>query len=615
MRSNLAWKVLFCFCLLIGSATAYAGPPQASGEAVYRQRCASCHDSANPRIPGRDVLQKMSSARILRSLDFGIMISVAYPMRRDEREAVAAFLGTPGGDAGPPSSAFCADRTVRVSTNARAQWNGWSPMSANTRFQSREAAGLSPNQVPGLKLKWAFGFDGDVNAFAQPTILGDNLFVGSAGGAVYALSAATGCIKWVFQADGPVRSAILAVPQGSNHVLLFGDQTGWFYSIAAETGRSIWKKKVEEHEASRLTGAPVAHDGIVYVPVASWEESRALNQNYACCTFRGSVAALRVRDGSQVWKTYLIPERAKLTGKTSVGAERWGPSGAAIWSSPTLDVKRGRLYVTTGDNYSSPATAMSDAIVALQLSDGRVMWSTQTTRGDAYNSSCGQRGPSCPEENGPDYDYGSSAIMVRLAGGRDLLIAGQKSGAVYGLDPDRRGQIVWETRVGKGGINGGVQWGMASDGQNVYAATSDVVRVRRTPDPSDPIAVDLDPREGGGVTALRPSDGAKVWYAPPVPCGERRGCSPAHSAAVTAIPGVVFAGSIDGHLRAFGVEDGRVVWDFNTVREYETVNGVKGRGGSMDGPGPVVAGGMLFVNSGYVRNGGTPGNVLLAFGP
>jgi polyvinyl alcohol dehydrogenase (cytochrome) len=202
--------------------------------------------------------------------------------------------------------------------------------------------------------------------------------------------------------------------------------------------------------------------------------------------------------------------------------------------------------------------------------------------------------------------------MVTLSSGRELIVAGQKSGVVYALDPERRGEIVWQARVGKGGINGGVQWGMASDGQNVYAAVSDLMRTRRTPQPSDPIAVDLDPRMGGGLTALNPGSGEKVWYAAPTPC-ERLRCSPAQSAAVTAIPGVIFSGSVDGRLRAFGAEDGRVVWDFDTVREYETVNGVKARGGSLDGPGVVVAGGMIFVNSGYARNGGIPGNVLLAF--
>ena len=608
-------RVWICLLAAAASSVSAFAAPQVSGEAIYRQRCASCHELVDGRIPPRSALQQMTAARILRTLDFGIMISVAYPLRRDEREAVAAYLGRPGGDAGPPAQAYCTDRTVKIANQPNMGWNGWSPTAANTRFQSRDAAGLPPDQVLQLKLKWAFAFEGDVNAFAQPTILGQHLFVGSAGGLVHAIRIETGCIEWVFQANGPVRSAILAVPSGQQHALLFGDQTGWFYSVDAETGRLLWKKKVEEHEAARLTGAPAVYRDTVFVPVASWEETRALNPDYPCCTFRGSVVALRIKDGSQVWKAYMIPEKPKQTGRTRIGTAQWGPSGAGVWGAPTVDAKRGRIYVTTGDNYSSPANNTSDAIIALDLANGRIVWSKQTLPGDAFNSSCGNQGPSCPQENGPDYDFGSSALMLRLFDGRDLLVAGQKSGVVYGLDPDRKGEIVWQTRVGKGGINGGVQWGMASDGQNVYAAVSDMIRTRRTPDPSDPIAIDLEPGQGGGLTALNPSNGEKVWYAPPAACGGRRGCSPAQSAAVTVIPGVVFSGSVDGHLRAFGAEDGRVVWDFDTAREYDAVNGVKGHGGSVDGPGVVVAGGMVFVNSGYARNGGMPGNILLAFAP
>ena len=178
-----------------------------------------------------------------------------------------------------------------------------------------------------------------------------------------------------------------------------------------------------------------------------------------------------------------------------------------------------------------------------------------------------------------------------------MLLAGQKSGVVYALDPDKKGEILWQVRVGKGGINGGVQWGMASDGQKVYAATSDLARGAASKDPLDPRPAPLDSKQGGGLTALRIGTGEKVWHAPPVPCGSRPNCSPAQAAAVTAIPGVIFSGSLDGHLRAYSAEEGKILWDFDTVREYETVNGVHASGGALNGPGAVVVGGMLFVNS------------------
>jgi polyvinyl alcohol dehydrogenase (cytochrome) len=408
-----------------------------------------------------------------------------------------------------------------------------------------------------------------------------------------------------------VRTAISVAPLGKRHAVIFGDQTGAVYAVEAESGELLWKKKVEEHEAALLTGAPTFFDGAVYVPVASWEETRSLNPEYPCCTFRGSVVALRLRDGFQIWKTYTITETPRQLGKTSVGTPRWGPSGAGVWGAPTVDPARKLLYVATGDNYSPPATAGSDSVMALDLATGRVAWSRQVTANDAFNSACvtGVNGPNCPEGSGPDFDFGSSVILAKTPSRRDLLLAGQKSGMVYALDPDRKGELVWQTRVGKGGVIGGVQWGMASDGQNLYAATSDAIFVQKNGVRS------LDPAAGGGLTALRLADGAKSWYVPPVACTSAPGCSPAQSAAVTAIPGVVFSGSMDGHLRAYSSEDGKVLWDFNTVREFSAVNGVKATGGALDGPGPVIVNGMVFVNSGYARFGGAPGNVLLAFEP
>ena len=448
-----------------------------------------------------------------------------------------------------------------------------------------------------------------MSARSAPTVLGKTLFVGSAGGAVQALSTDSGCVRWVYQADGPVRSAIVAVPDGKKYVLVFTDLTGWVYGLEAESGRMLWKKKPEPHDTTRLTGSAAVHDGVVFIPAASMEEPRSSNPEYPCCTFRGSVTALRAKDGVQVWKTYTVPEKARELDKGSGTVGSWGPSGAGVWGSPTVDLKRGLLYIATGDNYSTPATDMSDSVLALELKTGRIVWSKQVTPGDIFAGACAGRG--CP---GPDYDFGSSVLMEKLPAGRDILLAGQKSGVVYALDPDQKGAILWQTRVGKGGTNGGVQWGMASDGRQVYAAVSDLVRKAPPGTVSRP-GLPPDPSKGGGLTALRISNGEKVWYAAPQPCGTRPKCSPAQPAAVTAIPGVVFSGSDDGHLRAYAAEDGRVLWDFDTVRDYETVNGVPGKGGSLDGAGPVLAGGMLFVNSGYARNGAIAGNVLLAFAP
>jgi polyvinyl alcohol dehydrogenase (cytochrome) len=592
---------------LLTSIAALPCTAAVSGEAVYQKRCASCHDGGNETAPPRDTLKQLSVSRILRTLDFGVMINVAYVLNREEREAVAKYLGVDRPDLPIPPQAYCSDRGVNIGESPNPLWNGWGPDLSNTRYTT--AGGITLNQVGKLKLKWAYAFEGDVSAFGAPTVLGGTLFVGSAGGAVQALSTDSGCLRWVYQASGPVRSAMVAVPNGKTHVLVFTDLTGWAYGVEAETGRLLWKKKPEPHESTRLTGSAAVHDGVVFIPAASWEETRSGNPDYPCCTFRGSVTALRAKDGTEVWKTYTVREKPRKIEKSPGSVGTFGPSGAGVWGSPTLDAKRGLLYIATGDNFSTPATDMSDSVLALEVKTGRIVWSKQVTPGDIFGGAC--TGGSCP---GPDYDFGSSVLIEHLANGREILLAGQKSGVVYALDPDHKGAILWQTRVGKGGTNGGVQWGMASDGQKVYAAVSDMVR-KAPPGTIIQVGLPPDPTQGGGLTALRISDGSKVWYAAPQPCGSRPKCSPAQPAALTAIPGVVFSGSDDGHLRAYATEDGRVLWDFDTAHDYQTANGVRGKGGSLDGAGPVIAGGMLFVNSGYARNGGIAGNVLLAFAP
>jgi polyvinyl alcohol dehydrogenase (cytochrome) len=618
-RSDICFLLTLACMSFLGNLAivAAAQPPAPAGDATYARYCAACHEQVSPRIPTRDALTKMSPARILRTLDFGQMMTVAYAMRRDEREAVAQFLGKGKDESALPASAFCkADQPVMAGSSQQS-WSGWGPSQSNTRFQTAARAGLKVSDLGRLQLKWAFGFSGDVTAFAAPTVQDGSLFVGSAGGMVQALDAKTGCVHWQYQANGPVRAAMTVATNGARNTLVFSDQNGGVYALDARTGKEVWKKKVEAHEATRLTGSFALQDGIAFVPAASWEETRSIDPAYPCCTFRGSVTAVRVNDGTVLWKTYLV-DQPKKTGTMPGGTDTFGPSGAGVWSAPTVDTARGLLYVATGDNYSHPATATSDAIVALSLKDGHIVWSQQTTAGDVFNSSC-SRVAKCPFKNGPDVDFGSSAMLVHTPSGRDILIAGQKSGVVYAFDPDNNGKILWQTRVGKGGANGGIQWGMASDGIKAYAPVAGAVRARGAAPPTagfSPLGnAAFDQTQGGGLTALNVMDGTKVWSVERIPCKPpRAGCNPAQSAALTAIEGAVFSGSMDGHLRAFSTDDGKLLWDFDTAKSYITVNGVPGTGGSLDGTGPVIVGGMLFVNSGYPRFGGMPGNVLLAFG-
>ena len=394
-----------------------------------------------------------------------------------------------------------------------------------------------------LRLKWAFGFAGALSANAQPSVVGGRVFVGGGDRKVHALDARTGCIRWAFETDAVVRTAVSVGPRRGGHgfAVYFGDVAAHAYALDAATGALLWKVKVESHPAARITGAPALHDGVLYVPVSSIEEVFATRPNYACCSFAGSVVALDAETGAQIWKAYTIADEPRPVWQNDDGKHLLGPAGAAIWSAPTLDPARGALYVATGNAYSRPAADTSDAVIALDMKTGRRLWHRQATPEDAYNVGCFTGSLNCPlsatGEHGPDHDFGQSPILTTLADGtaegRRLLVIAQKSGVVHALDPDRDGQIVWQTRVGKGSPLGGSQWGSAVDQDKVYVAISDV-RFRGG-------VRQLDPGAGGGLFGIDLATGRVAWSVPPAPCGARPRCSPALSAAVTAIPGVVFS--------------------------------------------------------------------------
>ena len=486
-------------------------------------------------------------------------------------------------------------------------WNGWSPAPDNSHFQSTEQAGLTAADVPRLKLKWAFGFPDAAASWGQATIAAGRVFIGSQNGTVYSLDARSGCVAWTFVAHSGVRSSITA----TRTLVYFGDQAGYVYAVDARTGRLEWSRRVDDHPLLRLTGSPVLYAGRLYVPTSSYEEG-GKPPGYACCSFRGSLVALDAANGEVAWRAYTIPEPARLLRVQPDGTELRGPAGGAIWSAPTIDVKRKAVYVATGNTYSGAPQKTTDAIVAMDLATGATRWVRQMNPGERDVFGCVPGDVNCGEKPGPDFDFGASPVLVTVAPqkgvprsngsgrrGRDLIVAGQKSGIVYALDPDRQGAIVWRYRAGGGSGLGGVQWGVAADEAHAYA----------------PIA-DLYADEPGGLHAIDLLTGKRAWLAPPPPpvCGRpSRACSGALFSAVTVIPGVVFSPSNDGAVRAHSTRDGTVLWSFDTNREFRTTNGVEAKGGSMSGPAPTIAAGTLYVASGYGMFGLRPGNVLLAF--
>jgi polyvinyl alcohol dehydrogenase (cytochrome) len=518
-----------------------------------------------------------------------------------ERRAVAEFVTgkTIEGDVSGAQTGRCTTPGPLQDFAKSPQWTGWSPSTTNARFQPAEQAGLTPADLRRLKLKWAFGFPDASVAWSPPTVAAGRLFVGSQNGTVYSLDAKTGCIRWTFSAAGGVRTALsVAAAGGSRLVVYFGDTAANAYALDADTGRRLWMRRVDEHPSARITGSPTFFEGRLYVPVASYEEGQGADPQYPCCTFRGSVAALDAESGQVEWKTYMIADPPQRRGTSGSGTPLWGPAGAGIWSAPTVDATRRALYVATGNAYSIPVSPASDAVVALDLATGAIRWTRQVTANDVYISNCRAGNPNCPDALGPDHDFGSPPALARVES-RDVIVVAQKSGMAFAMDPEKKGEVLWQYRAGQGGVLGGIEWGAAIDDERAYFAVSDITTA-----------------QPGGLHAVSLVTGTRTWFTPPPSpaCGSARGCNGAQSAAVTAIGGAVFSGSNDGSLRAYSTSTGEILWEFDSNRDFTTVNAVPAKGASMIGPGAVVAGGMVYVNSGYGAFGGRPGNVLLAFG-
>jgi polyvinyl alcohol dehydrogenase (cytochrome) len=592
------WSILPPVLIAALSLSGQGVSKRTDGAAIFEQKCAVCHRNVQQtRAPSRELMGELSREYILRSLETGLMSSVGRQLAKKERIAVADFLSTVESAPQKSRGGYCTGQPAPVS-NAPG-WGSWGLDLENRRSVPQALAGLDRADVPKLRLKWAFAFPGAYATYGQPTVFGGKLYVGSEVGTVYSLDARTGCIYWTFNAPFTVKTAV--VPGFGGTIVFFGDVGGNIYSVNSSNGKVVWKTHVDSHPAARITGSPVFYNGRLYVPVSSGEEGSAIDPKYPCCSFRGSLVALDGKTGKEIWKSYTLPDAAHPTGqRNTAGTPLWGPSGAAVWSAPTIDVKKRTVYVATGNSYSDPPSPYTDAVIAFRMKDGKMLWHRQLTPDDRWNIACVAPGRvNCPANPGHDFDFGSPPMLQKLPGGRRALIIGQKSGVVYALDPDHGGKVIWDSRIGKGGPLGGIQWGGAAEGKYVYFPLSDW-------DPNDPKA-------GGGLFTLQAATGDRVWYAaPPKPaCENQLGCSAAQSAPPTAIPGVVFSGSEDGHVRAYDSTDGKLLWDYDTLQNFHAVNGIVARGGSINATGPTVVDGMVYIEAGYTNN--IDGNALLAF--
>jgi polyvinyl alcohol dehydrogenase (cytochrome) len=612
MRPNVSTWVSF---LAVAAGVAYAGgAPERRGTefgfAVFQQHCVSCHGNpAFERAPAPATLRAMSPERIYGALTSGVMKPIGDTLSEEDRRRVSESLAgqllgsDQAGDAGKMPNRCPSNPPFHGA--AQPEWNGWGNGLENHRFQSASAAGITPASVSLLRLKWAFGYPGGTSAYGQPTVVGGRVFVGTDIGYVYSLDAASGCVYWSYRTTAGVRNAMtvgpIKTPKGMRSALFFGDLKAAAYAIDAQDGSEIWKTRVEENFAARVTAAPALHQGRLYVPISAWEGFQARVVDYPCCTAVGSVSALDADTGKVLWKTYSIAERPHPTQKNSRGVQQWAPAGVPIWNTPTVDPKRHALYVGTGDASTYPAPPTSDSILALDTQTGKLLWSRQIYKDDSYIVGCDGAGrtENCPKVVGPDWDIPMSPLLINSSTAKSLLVFGTKSGDILALDPDKRGGIVWrvnpesadaakETASSNGIGTRGPVWGAAADDGYFYVGSS-----------------------AGGVAAVRLTDGARRWQSPLNSTASRK---VPQSAAVTVIPGILFVAGSDGKVWALSSVDGRALWSFETARSFDTVNSVPAHGGSIASAGPTVAGGMLFVGSGYGVVNDSPGNVLLAFG-
>ena len=520
-------------------------------------------------------------------------------LSQSEISAIAEYLQPV--DSSKKTNGFCAGKP---SLKIGPTWNSWGNSLDQKRFQEESVSRINIENISNLEMKWVFGIPETGRIRSQPSVAGGLLFFGSQSGLVYAIDAESGCIWWTYKAKAEVRNAIAIDLDESNLPIdiYFGDFEGRVYRLDAISGNEKWIKKPNEHPLTTITGSITIYENEIFIPLSSVEIVTAINKDYECCTFRGGIVAMNKFTGETKWKYHTVNEPIE-TGFNDADTKKWGPSGVPVWSSPTIDIKRGRIYFGTGQNYSAPATNMSDSIIAIDLNTGKKVWSFQSDDDDIWNGSCVRDRINCDFDIGANFDFGASPVLISDESKGDLIIAGQKSGTLYAIDPDK-GKTIWKKRIGKGGEHGGVHWSLSSDGKKIFVPVGDIG--------NHPKAIG-DSRSG--VYAYDPFSGDELWsYDAVINCiDETFECYSGFSAAISSTNDVVFAGNLNGILYAISTKNGEPVWEFNTRKEFQSINLIPTNGGTIDATGPVISEKMIYINSGYGGYGKLPGNALIAF--
>ena len=590
-------------------------PLNTVGEWLYQRECASCHSDAASKAPHREALGMMSREAIMKTLTLGKMQALTQHLSKTEKGLITWYLA---GEE-PDDSQWYADNACQqpvaepqyLSPNAN-----WGFGFHNRRFLDQTR--INASNVASLDVAWTLALPRVASLRSQPIVWGERLYVADQVGRVLMLDRQRGCILAHTKIDTAIRSALSLVNDGLRPLLVFADSLASIHALDAHTLEPVWQRSVALFESSIVSGSVSAFENLLFVPVSSYEVALAGQDSYPCCRAHGGVVALDIESGEERWRWHAT-DHAQEMGMNREGTPQFGPSGVSVWTTPAIDAERRRLYIGTGQNNSLPATDTSDSVIALDLESGELVWRFQTTVNDVWNAGCLHSGANCPPSPGGDFDFGASMIIAKDDMG-EVLLAGQKSGEVFAfsLDPaDSQGELLWRRRLSDGTSNGGVHWGMSVAGNTLYVPVAD-------PEHNLP---NYTPRPG--ISALNWRSGEIVWQQRVNRGCEYRGAKRAIglsnmqtsieqdynceyfyglSAASTATPELVFSGALNGLLRAYDGQSGQERWRFNTAIEV-----AGGHGGALDVAGPVIAGDMLYVTSGYAMFGQLPGNVLFAF--
>ncbi|HSS99697.1 MAG TPA: PQQ-binding-like beta-propeller repeat protein, partial [Terriglobales bacterium] len=317
-------KVWLCFWFMV-TASLVSAENRPGAAQIYKQTCASCHESpASARIPGLSSLRQMSAESVLHSLQNGPMKPQAANLTPAQKRAVAKYVS--GKNFRTTSNETLGKCSSPDDATPGLGWNGWGASITNTRFQPQKSGQLAADDVPKLKLRWAFAFPKQSMMAAQPAISGNRLYIGSADGTIYSLDSNTGCIFWKSHTEAGIRAAPHIVTTKEKTLAIFADLAANVYTFDANTGEQLWQKKVEDFPGARISGSPQIYENAIYVPVSSVEENTSFDSKYECCRFRGSIVALDLNTGQEIWKTYTIPDPPAKTKLTPQGTQLWGPS-------------------------------------------------------------------------------------------------------------------------------------------------------------------------------------------------------------------------------------------------------------------------------------------------